>query len=81
MLCASCTYCRLHDEKAEVQKQKEYFAKLRNEFQPDGGKVNYDVNYFLHYCSHTTFNRMMMMMFLNPKKFQVINDLECTLIY
>ena len=32
---------RLHDEKAEIQKQKEYFAKLRTEFQPDGGKVRH----------------------------------------
>lgn len=23
----------------EIQKQKEYLAKLRNGFQPDGGKV------------------------------------------
>ena len=78
MLCASCTYCRLHAEKAEVQKQKEYFAKLRSEFQPDGGKVNYHVDYFLHYCSHTTFYRMKTMMCLNLKKFQVIIDLECS---
>lgn len=34
-----CFALRLHDEKAEIQKQKEYFAKLRTEFQPDGGKV------------------------------------------
>ena len=33
------SYQRLRDEKVEVQKQKEYFAKLRTEFQPDGGKV------------------------------------------
>lgn len=40
---SSLTTIRLHDEKAEIQKQKEYFAKLRTEFQPDGGKVRHSV--------------------------------------
>ncbi len=30
---------RLQTERDEIQKQKEYFAKMRTEFQPDGGKV------------------------------------------
>ena len=30
---------RLEDERAEVERQKEYFAKLRAEFRPDGGRV------------------------------------------
>lgn len=34
-------FCRLEGEKAEVEKQKEYFAKMRAGFQPDGQRVRW----------------------------------------
>ncbi len=36
--------CRLQDERAEIQKQKEYFAKMRVEFQPDGENTKVTLN-------------------------------------
>ena len=44
------SFVRLEDERAEIQKQKEYFAKLRVDFLPDGQKVRNVPLDILVYC-------------------------------
>ena len=63
----------MHDEKAEIQKQKEYFAKLRTEFQPDGGKVR-DMEFILTCCLFSPLSCRMIMW--NKNKYQIVGQVH-----